>query len=167
MINMIRSYWKTLARWRHLHQLQVWPPGGATCNATLPKIAVLPQILAIIFWGSVTAGPSLPPIMAASASFEVCSIWARRINFFLHALKTILKCIFSHIFSCKQFLQILNIQNKRYDHILFWLSSELNTCRSCAWLYVLARYWMLTLRFLGLFCTSTCGSSSPTDRYLV
>jgi len=28
-------------------------------------------IIAIIFWGSVTAGPFLPPIMAASALFEV------------------------------------------------------------------------------------------------
>lgn len=28
----------------------------------------------MIFWGSVTAGPSLPPIMAAAAVFEVCSV---------------------------------------------------------------------------------------------
>ena len=27
--------------WRYLHQLQVWPPGGATCIATLPEIALL------------------------------------------------------------------------------------------------------------------------------
>ena len=28
-------------RWRYLHYLQVWPPGGATCIATLHWIALL------------------------------------------------------------------------------------------------------------------------------
>ena len=28
-------------RWRHLHLIQIWSPGGATCIATLPWIALL------------------------------------------------------------------------------------------------------------------------------
>ena len=28
-------------RWRYLHYLQVWPPGGASCIAILPWIALL------------------------------------------------------------------------------------------------------------------------------
>ena len=34
-------------RWRYLHQMQILPPDGATCIATLPRIALLTSSVGI------------------------------------------------------------------------------------------------------------------------
>ena len=38
--------------WHILNQLQVWPPDGATCIATLPRIALLTSSVGIEFLSS-------------------------------------------------------------------------------------------------------------------
>ena len=46
-VGLLASVANLAIRWPCLHQLQIWPPGGATCIATLPWIALLASSVCI------------------------------------------------------------------------------------------------------------------------
>ena len=46
-VGLLASVANLAIRWPCLHPLQIWPPGGATCIATLPWIALLASSVCI------------------------------------------------------------------------------------------------------------------------